>query len=124
MEIINEKPDFKPWGMEINQFCMLLHLSQFAGYVVPMAGTVLPIIMWATNKDQSELIDKHGKNILNWMISSFIYMIVGFILVFVFIGIPLLIALAICSIIFIIIGAVKANDGIIYKYPLAIDFIK
>ncbi len=124
MEIINEKPDFKPWGMEINQFCMLLHLSQFAGYVVPMAGTVLPIIMWATNKDQSELIDKHGKNILNWMISSFIYMIVGFILAFVFIGIPLLIALAICSIIFIIIGAVKANDGIIYKYPLAIDFIK
>ena len=28
-------PDFKPWGMNINQFCMLMHLSQFAGFIFP-----------------------------------------------------------------------------------------
>ncbi|MFT4535189.1 MAG: putative Tic20 family protein [Saprospiraceae bacterium] len=115
--------DFKPWGMELNQFCMLMHLSQMAGFVVPVAGMVLPILMWAMNKDQSDIVDQHGKNILNWMISSLIYYVISTFLIFVLIGIPLLLVIAICSIIFSIIGALKANDGIFYKYPLSIKFL-
>jgi len=130
MEIIDEKiirdenPDFKPWGMEKNQFCMLLHLSQFAGWIVPLAGIVLPIVMWATNKDQSELIDRQGKNVLNWMISFYIYVSISFVLSFFLIGIPMLIVLSICAIIFTILGAIKANDGILYRYPGTITFIR
>lgn len=130
MEIVDEKitdkkgAEFKPWGMEQNQFCMLLHLSQLASYAIPLAGIVLPIVMWATNKDQSELVDKQGKNILNWIISCFIYIAISLILSFVLIGIPLLIIVGICSLIFTIIGAIKANDGIIYKYPLTMTFIR
>lgn len=78
--------------MEVNQFCMLMHFAEFVGYVIPLAGLVLPIVMWATNKEHSHLIDRHGKNILNWMISSLIYMFGAFILCFVLIGIPILIA--------------------------------
>lgn len=118
------KSDFKPWGMEMNQFCMLMHLSQFAGFVVPMGGLVLPIVMWTTNKDKSELIDEHGKNILNWIISATIYAIGCFILSFIFIGFIGFIGLAICSLIFTIQGAVKANRGELYKYPLSIQFLK
>lgn len=120
----NNNQAFKPWGMEKNQFCMLMHLSQLAVYIIPLAGIVLPIIMWATNKDKSETIDKHGKIILNWLISSTIYIFIGFILSFALIGIPILAAVGVCSLIFITIGAIKANDGIIYKYPLSLTFIK
>lgn len=116
--------DYKPWGMEVNQFCMLMHLSQLAGYVIPVAGLVLPIVMWATNKDQSKIVDLHGKNILNWIISSIIYLVISTILVFLLIGIPLLFAIAICTLIFSIVGAVKANSGELYKYPLSFSFIK
>lgn len=118
-----EDENFKPWGMKVNEYCMLMHLSQFAGMIVPFAGIVMPIVMWTTNKDKSALVDEHGKNILNWMISSFIYGIVGGILVLVYIGILILIALGICWLIFTIIGAVKANQGQVYKYPLSITFI-
>lgn len=125
MEYVDKNnSDFRPWGMAENTFCMLLHLSQLAGYIIPLAGTILPIIMWATNKDQSEAVNKHGKVVFNWMISSFIYVLVGSILIIVIIGIPILIALGICSLIFIILGAVKANEGIVYNYPLAIPFFK
>ena len=117
-----ENSEFKPWGIELDQFCMLMHLSQMAGYVVPVAGMVLPIVMWATNKDKSDIVDQHGKNILNWMISSLIYMVISSFLIFILIGIPLLFVIAICSIIFSIIGGLKANDGVFYKYPLAINF--
>ncbi|MBP6385589.1 MAG: DUF4870 domain-containing protein [Pseudarcicella sp.] len=130
MEIINEKnvekdpKAFKPWDMEQNHYCMLLHLSQLASYVVPFFGIALPIIMWSANKDQSELVDKQGKNVLNWNISLLIYVAVSSILCFILIGIPMLLALMFVSIIFTIIGAIKAGDGVIYKYPLAMTFIK
>jgi hypothetical protein len=116
--------EYKPWGMEANQFCMLMHLSQFAGLVVPMGGLILPIVMWTTNKDKSDIVNQHGKNILNWIISSFIYLFVSIILTFLLIGIPILIATVICSLIFTIVGAVKANNGEVYKYPLSIPFLK
>jgi len=123
-EETNINNDYKPWGMEVNQFCMLMHLAQLAGYAIPLAGLVLPIIMWATNKDKSDIVDQHGKNILNWIISSIIYVFVCILLMIVFIGFFALIAFAICSLIFIVLGAIKANDGEIYKYPFAINFIK
>lgn len=119
MEISDE---FKPWGMEEKTFLMLMHLSQLAGFIVPGAGLVLPIVMWATNKDQSPAIDQHGKSILNWMISAFIYAIVCFVLMFIFIGFFMLFALMIIGLVFAIIGAVKANEGKLWIYPLSIKF--
>jgi uncharacterized Tic20 family protein len=68
-DILENDPDFRPWNMDLSSYCMLMHLSQFAGIIVPFGGIALPIIMWATNKDKSSIIDQHGKNILNWMIS-------------------------------------------------------
>jgi len=117
--------DYRPWDMEENTFLMLMHLSQLAGFILPFAGIVLPIVMWATNKDHSEKIDQHGKVIFNWMISSAIYMVISFILMFVVIGIFTLIALVITSLVFIIIAAVKASDkGQLWPYPLSIKFFK
>lgn len=119
-----EYDDFQPWGMDLRTFTILMHLSIFAGAIVPFGGIILPVVMWTTNKDKSVLIDQHGKNILNWMISSFIYAIGGAILVLIGIGVLILIAVAICTVVFAILGAVKASNGEIYKYPLAIEFIK
>lgn len=120
---MNINDEFRPWGIELNQFCMLMHLSQLAGFIIPGAGLVLPIVMWATNKDESKIIDMHGKNILNWIISMVIYMAVGVVLSIFLIGIPIIVAVSICSLVFIIIGSVKASEGVVYKYPLAIEFL-
>ena len=116
--------NFRPWDMDLKSFTILMHLSVFAGMIIPMGGIVLPLVMWLTNKDKSSLIDAHGKNIINWMISSFIYAIVSMILILVGIGILMIIALVILSLVFTIMGAVKASNGEVFKYPLAIEFIK
>ena len=110
------------WGMNEKSFCLLLHLSQLAGMAIPGAGLVLPIVMWATEKDNSPLIDEHGKVIFNWMISSLIYTLVSGILCFFIIGIPLLIVILVLVFVFPIIGGIKANEGIVWKYPLSISF--
>lgn len=112
----------RPWGMSVNAYCMLLHLSQFAAYVVPVLGIVLPIVMWAANKDEYREVDAHGRAVLNWILSACIYAFISFILVLVVIGIPMLFALGACAIIFPIVGAVRANDGELWSYPFAIPF--
>lgn len=116
--------DFKPWGMELKAYLLLMHLSQFAGYIIPFGGLALPIIMWATNKDHSRDIDNHGKVILNWILSAMIYFVICFVLTFVFVGVIGFFVLGICSIIFTIIGAIKANDNVLWHYPLSIKFFK
>lgn len=121
---MDENINKKPWGMELNTFCMLLHLSQFAGAIIPGAGLALPIIMWATNKDDFPVIDQHGKIIFNWMLSALIYSAVSGILIIIVIGFLGLIAVGICSIVFAIIGALKANSGEMWEYPLCIRFFK
>ncbi len=123
-DMLENDPDFRPWNMELSSYCMLMHLSQFAGIIVPFGGIALPIIMWATNKDKSSIIDQHEKNILNWMISFYIYVSISAILILLIVGIFALIALCLIAVIFAIIGAVKANNKEIFNYPLSITFIK
>ncbi len=110
------------WGMPRPTFLMLLHLSQLASFVVPLGGVVLAVVMWITHKDKDAEVDAHGRIVLNWLVSFFIYAIVIVPLCFVLIGIPLLMALVICSIVFAILGGVRANDGIRWTYPLSIPF--
>ncbi len=112
------------WGMPLNTYCMLLHLSQLTSIIAPGLGFILPIVMWATNKDKNEQINLHGKVTVNWLISLFIYSIVCSILVFVFVGIIGLIVLAVLNFIFAIIAAIKANEGQVWVYPLSIQFLK
>ena len=126
-ELLDEGIDesFKPWNMDQKHYCMLLHLSPLAGGIIPVAGLILPIIMYATNKEHSRFIEETGRNVLNWMITSVIFLIVAAILgaiipPFMF----LLGAIAVIDLIFMVIGALKANEGIVYKYPLTIEFIK
>ncbi|WP_366525608.1 DUF4870 domain-containing protein [uncultured Microbulbifer sp.] len=91
---------------------------------MPGAGFVLPVIMWATTKDQVIEVDRHGKMIFNWMISLFIYSIISTILIILGVGLLGLLVLALINVIFILIGAVRANDGIFWRYPLSIRFFK
>ena len=107
---------------QTRQWGMILHLSIFAGYVVPLAGLVVPVVIWQLKKSELSGIDRHGKNAVNWIISHIIYFFGCLGLAFILIGIPLLIALGVLSIVFPIVAAIKANNGQVWKYPLSIPF--
>jgi uncharacterized Tic20 family protein len=127
---------------QARQMAVLLHLSQFAGYIVFLGGMIVPILIWQLNKDKLPGIDAHGKNVVNWIISVFIYGVGCLVLLFVLIAgagglqalfsiglfsliaIPLGIILGLLSIISPIVAAIKANNGEIWQYPMAIRFLK
>ncbi len=108
---------------DVRQWCMFMHLSQFAGYLVPFAGIVVPIVMWQTKKDEAPEIDAHGRAIVNAMISFFIYIVLALLLCFVFVGFLLLPILVIAAVAFPVIGAIKANDGVFWPYPFMLKLL-
>ena len=109
---------------ETNQWAMFLHLSLLAGFVIPFAGLVAPILIWQLKKAELPEIDIHGKIVVNWIISAFIHAVICVILIFLLVGIPLIIVLGILGVVFPIIGGLKASAGEVWRYPLSIDFLK
>jgi uncharacterized Tic20 family protein len=107
---------------ETRQWTTFLHLSLLAGVLVPGAGFVLPIVLWQLKKNELPGVDAHGKVVTNWIISSLIYGAISGMLIFVLIGLPLLGILAVLGLIFPVIGAIKANNGELWVYPLSIRF--
>jgi len=103
---------------------MLCHLLALAGYVFPFGNIIGPLVIWLMKKDQMPFVDNQGKESLNFEISVSIYGLVAFALSFVVIGIPLLIAVGVFAVVEIILASVKANQGIPFRYPLTIRFIK
>jgi uncharacterized protein len=111
------------YGKRDSFWAGLLHLSLFLGYLIPVAGLVAPVIIWQTKK-KSPVIDRHGRAVMNWLISHLIWLLVSALLCFVLVGIPMLWILGIIAIIFPIIGAMRAFDGEFWSYPLCIRFFK
>ena len=112
------------YELQAKQWAMFLHLSQLAGFILPLLGLIAPIIIWQTQKAEFPILDAHGKAVVNWIISELIYGAIGFVLVFVVIGIPILAVLGILGIVFPIIGGLKANNGELWHYPMTINIVK
>lgn len=107
-----------------NQWAMLIHLTQLAGFVVPVAGMVVPIVLWQIKKNELPGIDAHGCHSANWIITELILFAICIPLAFVLIGIPLLIVLGIVGVIFPVIAGIKANNGELWRYPLSFTFFR
>ena len=92
--------------------------------------------MWLVKKDECPFVDECGKEALNFNISMTIYASALILVAMPAIIIPILgiiifglavvgvFALFIVGLVFIILAALKANEGANYKYPLTIRFIK
>ncbi|MCC7044752.1 MAG: DUF4870 domain-containing protein [Acidobacteria bacterium] len=99
----------------------LTHLSGLSGYVIPLGGILVPIIIWAVKKD-SEMIATIAKQAIILNVAVFVLVFVSAILWITIILIPLVLlfwcALALVALALPIIGAIKANQGEYYRYPM------
>jgi uncharacterized protein len=103
--------DEKMWSI-------LIHLS---GILLSFIG---PLIGYLVLKDRGPFIRFHTAQALNLQITLAIAYIAGTILSLIVIGIFVLIAAGIIGLVFMIMAAVKANNGEFWKIPLTIQFVK
>jgi uncharacterized protein len=110
--------DEQNWAM----FC---HLAALSGFVIPFGNIIGPLVVWLMKKDTMPMVDKHGKEALNFQITVTIAFAICIVLMFVLIGIPLMFVVGIGALVLTIIAAVKISNGEFdYQYPFAIRLIK
>ena len=102
---------------ETRQWAMFMHFSILAGWIVPLAGLIVPVLLWQLKKDDLPGIVPHAHIVLNWIVTSLVYAAICFILTFVLVGLLGFMVLGLATVIFALIGGVKANNGELWEYP-------
>lgn len=106
------------------ELLVFTHLSQLLDLVTVIGGFITPLILWLLKKDEVLGMDEHGKAILNFRISMFLYLMICVPLVL-FFGLGLLgfLVLGVFYFIFPIINAIKVSNNEAPNYPFSIKFI-
>ncbi len=108
-------------------------LSFWAGGILALAWFAVPLVIRQTVGTRSGFVRQHATEALNftitWTIFGVVALIVGSIIGLATLGlgfalvVPAWLALAVFEIVVMIIAAVKAGNGVLYRYPLSIRFV-
>lgn len=99
----------------------LAHLSGLAGYILPGGGIIVPILIWLANSHRP-LIAAIAKQAVLLNLVTFTLACIGVALFFTILLIPVVVigwlVLGAAAIGLPILGAIRAADGIYYRYPV------
>jgi len=121
---------------EERQWAMFAHLSALLGALLTgvwgggWGCFIGPLVIWLVKKDTMPFVNDQGKEALNFNITVAIAFVVLFLLsvmtfgIGLIIAIPLWIIIGISWLVFTIIAAIKANEGVLYRYPFTLRLIK
>ena len=120
---------------EERQWAMFAHLSALLGGLVTgwiggWGWFLGPLIIWLMKKDTMPFVNDQAKEALNFNITVGIIFVILTILGVVTLGVgflvafPLMIIVGIAALVFIILAAIKSNEGIAYRYPFALRLVK
>jgi uncharacterized protein len=96
-------------------------LGQLSGIILGFVG---PLIVMLVFGPRNAFVKSQSTEALNFQITLIIAYIISFVLTLVVIGVVLLLVVFVVSLIFIIMAAVKNNQGVEYRYPICIRFVK
>jgi uncharacterized Tic20 family protein len=103
---------------EARKWAMLIHLALLFNFIFPCLGFITQLYIWQSKQNEFPELDEHGKNAINWFLSSLLFCALTF-------GIltPGSVILFAMGAIFAIIAALNANDDVLWDYPFAIRFL-
>ena len=109
----------KLWGLFLHLGGALGSFTNYFG--IPGGNLLVPLTIWLIKKDESAFLNDQGKEVLNFQLCIFI---VSLACIVTCILIPVAWALGVVALILGIVGGVKANEGVAYRYPFNFRLIK
>ena len=121
---------------EEKQWAMFAHLSTLLGGLVTSGWAggigffIGPLVIWQMKKDTMPFVNDQAKEALNFAITVSIAGLVLLLLTLLSWGtgavlaIPLMMIIGIGALVLVIMAAMKANQGIAYRYPFALRLVK
>ena len=116
---------------EERQWGMFGHLASLSGLFTGGICNILgPLIIWMIKKDTMPFAADQAREALNFNITLLLVGVVLFVITLVTFGLgailtmPLGILIGLAWLVLTVIAAMKANEGIAYRYPFAIRLVK
>jgi uncharacterized Tic20 family protein len=103
---------------DARMWAMLAHIG---GFVIAI---IAPLVILLTMGKRSPLVDDQAKEALNFQITAAVALLISALLVIVLIGIVIFPIVGIATVIFTLIGGIKAYNGEYYRYPVNVRIIK
>ena len=109
------------------------HLSALVG-LLGVPSPLGPLVLWLVKRDSHPFVDAQGREALNFNLSALLYLAVLFVTGFVFsfltlgLGLFLFVPAFIAGMagwaVLVIVAAVRASKGELFRYPLTIRFVR
>jgi uncharacterized Tic20 family protein len=135
----NPSPAAPAAGMpsaEERQWALFAHLSILlgglitTGWAFSTGSFIGPLVIWLVKKDTMPFVADQAKEALNFAITLSIVCFALLVLTILSLGIgalitiPVLMFIGIAALVLVILAAIKANEGVAYRYPFAIRLVK
>ncbi len=123
-------------GADERQWAMFSHLSALLGGFITtgwgggVGFFIGPLIIWLVKKDTMPFVADQAKEALNFAITISLACLALLILTLVSFGlgalltVPAMIVIGLGAVVLVVVAAVKANEGVAYRYPFALRLVK
>ena len=134
----NTSPASPAAGMpsaEERQWALFAHLSILlgglitTGWAFSTGSFIGPLVIWLIKKDTMPFVADQAKEALNFAITLSIVCFGLLVLTILSLGIgalitiPVLMFIGIAALVLVILAAIKANEGVAYRYPFALRLV-
>ena len=96
---------------------IIVHLSALSALFIPFGHLLGPLVIWLIKRADMPMVDRHGKEALNFQITVTLASFLCGLLFFVGIGLILLFVLLVADAVLVIMAAVKTSRGEAFIYP-------
>lgn len=111
-------------------WALIGHLSAFSAFITGIGCIIGPLVVWLVKRDSLPFAAEQAKEALNFNITLAIAFCALVVFSIVTLGIGLLLAWPVGAVLFVgwfvltIIAAIKANEGVAYRYPFTLRLVK
>lgn len=121
---------------EERQWALFAHLSILlgglvtSGWAFSIGSFIGPLVIWLVKKDTMPFVADQAKEALNFALTLTIACFALLVLTILSLGIgalitiPALMVIGIAALVLVILAAIKANEGVAYRYPFALRLVK
>jgi uncharacterized Tic20 family protein len=121
---------------EERKWATFAHLSALIGALLTsgwggsIGFFVGPLIIWLMKREEMPFVNDQAKEALNFTITVSIACFVLLLLTIISLGIgalvtvPLFMIIGIGALVLVVIAAIKANEGVAYRYPVTLRLVK
>jgi len=111
-------------------WALIGHLSAFSAFITGIGCVIGPLIVWLVKRDTLPFAADQAKEALNFNITAIIVaaalwiVTIGTFFIGALLTVPIGLLLFVAWFVLTIIAAIKANEGVAYRYPFALRLVK